>query len=154
MKKTLTRFMKTIAVVIVTILLCYGLARVYLYHEAARAEHMMRDLGDIKIGDPESQALPILKRYGSYRTAPEYLAKFDKSDDDYEGEIGPSRIYYFSDRANTGIFSRITRVILGGLSPRFRRAIGLRRWNVDGRVGIKENSVTVVRGGGVGRGQP
>ncbi len=122
------------------------LARGYLYYEAARAKHMMRELGDIKVGDPESEALPILKRYGNYRKAPEDLAKFDKADYEYEAEIGPSGIYYFIDRGSTGVFCRMTRAVLNGLNPRLRRAIGLRRWSVDGRVGIKENSVTIVRG--------
>jgi hypothetical protein len=112
----------------------------------SRAEHMMRELGDVKIGDPESQVLAILQRYGNYRKAPEDLAKFDKVDYEYEAEIGPSGLYYFIDRGSTGMFCRMTRAVLSSLNPRLRRAIGLRRWSVDGRVRIKENSVTIVRG--------
>jgi hypothetical protein len=145
-KKMAARFAMAIAATLVVALSCYGLARGYLYYEAARAELMMRELGDIKVGDPESEALPILKRYGNYRKAPEDLAKFDKADYEYEAEIGPSGIYYFIDRGSTGVFCRMTRAVLNGLNPRLRRAIGLRRWSVDGRVGIKENSVTIVRG--------
>jgi hypothetical protein len=146
MKKTAERFGLAIAGTLVVALSCYGLARAYLYYEAARAEHMMRELGDVKIGDPESQVLAILQRYGNYRKAPEDLAKFDKADYEYEAEIGPSGIYYFIDRGSTGMFCRMTRAVLSSLNPRLRRAIGLRRWSVDGRVGIKENSVTIVRG--------
>ena len=145
-KKTTTRFATAIAATLVLALSCYGLARVYLAYEGARAEHMMKELGDVKIGDPESQVLAILQRYGNYRKAPEDLAKFDKADYGYEAEIGPSGIYYFIDRDSTGMFCRMTRAVLSSLNPRLRRAIGLRRWSVDGRVGIKENSVTIVRG--------
>jgi hypothetical protein len=146
MKKTVERFGMAITAIFVLVLSCYGLARGYLYYDAARAQRLMKELGDIKIGDPESEALPIIKRYGTYRKAPEYLAKFDKSDDDYEGEIGPAGIYYLIDRADTGMLYRITRAIVSGLNPRLRRAIGLRRWNVYGRVGIKEKCVNVVSG--------
>ena len=146
MKKTTARLVLAIAATLILAVSCYGLARGYLYYEAARAEHMMRELGDVKIGDPESQVLPILQRYGNYRKAPEDLAKFDKADYEYQVEIGPSGIYYVIGRANTGIFYRITRKVLSGLSPQFRRAIGLRRWNAYGRVGIKENRVTLVSG--------
>jgi hypothetical protein len=145
MKKT-TKFVLAIAATLVLVLSCYGLARAYLYYEAARAERMLKELGDVKIGDTESQALAILQRYGNYRKAPEDFAKFDKADYEYQVEIGPSGIYYVVDRARTPIFYRITRSVLSGLSPQFRRAIGLRRWNVYGRVGIKENRVALVLG--------
>jgi hypothetical protein len=62
MKKTAPRFGLAIAATFVLVLSCYGLARAYLYYEAARAERMMKELGDVKIGDPESQALAILQR--------------------------------------------------------------------------------------------
>ncbi len=146
MKKTTARFLLAIAATLVVALSCYGLARGYLAYEAARAERMLKELGDMKIGDPESQVLAILQRYGNYRKAPEYLAKFDKADYEYQVEIGPSGIYYVIDRANTAMFYRLTRAVLSGLRPQFRRAIGLRRWSVDGRVGIKENRVTLVWG--------
>jgi hypothetical protein len=142
MKKT-ARSSLAIAAALVLVLTCYGLARAYLYYEARRAESMIKELGDVKIGDPESQVLAIFQRYGHYRKSPDDLAKFDKADYEYEAEIGPSGIYYFIDRANTGIFYRITRAVLGGLNPPFRRAIGLRRWSVDGRVGLREKRVTI-----------
>ncbi|MGB8581578.1 MAG: hypothetical protein WCD47_12210 [Candidatus Sulfotelmatobacter sp.] len=145
MKKTAARFVLAITATFVLVLSCYGLARAYLYYEAARAERMLKELGDVKIGDTESQVLPIL-RQGNYRKAPEYLAKFDKADYEYLVEIGPSGIYHLIDRANTAMSYRITRAVLSGLRPQFRRAIGLRRWNVYGRVGIKENRVTLVSG--------
>jgi hypothetical protein len=145
-KKTTTRFATAIAATLVLALSCYGLARVYLAYEAARAERMLKELGGVKIGDTESQVLPILQRYGNYRRVLEPWTKFDKNDYEYQVEIGPSGIYYVIDRANTCKFYRMTRAILSGLSPRLRRAIGLRRWNVYGRVGIKENRVTLVSG--------
>ena len=52
-------------------------------YEAARAERMLKELGDVKIGDPESQVLAILQRYGNFQKSPEYLAKFDKADREY-----------------------------------------------------------------------
>lgn len=138
--------MLAMAATFVLVLSCYGLARASLYYEAARAERMLKELGDVKIGDTESQVLAILRRYGNFRKAPEYWAQFDNADYEYQVEIGPSGIYYLVDSANTPMFYRITRSVLSGLSPRFRRAIGLRRWNVYGRVGIKEDRVTVVWG--------
>jgi len=145
MKKAPARFALAIAATFVLMLSCYGLARAYLYYEAARSEHMLKELGNVKIGDPESQVLAIL-RQGNYRRAPENLAKFDKADYEYQTEIGPSGIYYLVDRATTGALYHMSRAILGGLNPRLRRAVGLRRWNVYGRVGIKENRVTLVSG--------
>jgi hypothetical protein len=146
MKKTTARIALAIVATVVLVLSCYGMVRAYLYYEAARAERMMRELGDVKTGDTESQVLAILQQYGNYRKAPEYLAKFNKADYEYLVEIGPSGTYHVIDRANTAMFYRITRAVLSGLSPQFRRAIGLRRWNVYGRVKIKENRVTLVSG--------
>ncbi len=146
MKKT-TKFVLAIAAALVLVLSCYGLARAYLYYEAARAEHMMRELGDVKLGDSEAQVLPILERYGSWRRVLEPYTQGDKTDYEYMVDIGPSGIYYFYvDPASTGMFYRITRAVLGNLNPRLRRAIGLRRWNVYGRVGFKEKRVKLVVG--------
>ncbi len=62
-------------------------------------------------------------------------------------DIGPSGIYYYYvDPANTSMFYRITRAVVGDLNPRLRRAIGLRRWNVYGRVGFKDKRVKLVVG--------
>lgn len=67
MRKTPARFLLAIAAILVLVLICYGLARAYLYYEADRAEHMMRELGDVKLGDSEAHVLPILERYGTRR---------------------------------------------------------------------------------------
>src|SRR5208283_2552433 len=67
MKKIPARFVLAIVATLVLVLTCYGLARAYLYYEAARAERMMRELGDVNIGDSEAQVLPILERYGTRR---------------------------------------------------------------------------------------
>ena len=146
MKKTPARFVLAIAATLVLVLSCYGLARACLYYEAARAEHMLKELGDIKICDPESQVLAIMQQYGDCRKLIDPLTKFDKADYEYLIDIGPSGIYYLVDRANIGAFYRITRAVLGSLNPRLRRAIGLRRWDVYGRVGLKDKRVKVVAG--------
>jgi len=147
MKNKPRRFVLAIAATLVLVLICYGLARAYLYYEAARAEHMMRELGDVKLGDSEAQVLPILERYGTWRRFLEPYTKGDKTDYEYMVDIGPSGIYYYYvDPANTSMFYRITRAVLGNLNPRLRRAIGLRRWNVYGRVGFKDKRVKVVVG--------
>ena len=148
MRKTPARFLLATAATLVLVLICYGLARAYLYYEAARAEHMMRELGDVKLGDSEAQVLPILERYGDCRGSlllQPYPA-FDKSDHECLVEIGPSGIYYLVDPDNASRFYPITRAILSSLNPRLRRAIGLRRWNVYGRVGFKDKQVKVVYG--------
>jgi hypothetical protein len=146
MKKTTARFVLAIAATLVLMLGCYGLARVYLYHEATRAERMLKELGDVKIGDSDAQVLTILERYGRCRSVLEPYTKVDKTDYECLVEIGPAGIYYVVSRANTGMFCRITRAVLSSLNPRLRRAIGLRRWNVYGRVGFKDNKATVVFG--------
>ena len=70
-----------------------------------------------------------------------------KTDYEYMVDIGPSGIYYYYvDPANTSMFYRITRAVMGSLNPRLRRAIGLRRWNVYGRVGFKDKRVKFVVG--------
>jgi hypothetical protein len=146
MKKMSARFVLAIAATLVLVLTCYGLARAYLYYEAARAERMMAELGGVNIGDSEGQVLPILERYGSWRRVLRPYTKVDKTDYEYLVDIGPSGIYYVVDRANTSMFDRITRAVLGSLKPRLRRAIGLRRWNVYGRVGFKDDKAKVVEG--------
>jgi hypothetical protein len=146
MRKTPARFVLAIATTLVLVLICYGLARAYLYYEAARAEHMMKELGDVKLGDSEGQVLPILERYGTWRRFLEPYTKDDKTDYEYLVDVGPSGIYYVVDRANTSMFYRITRAVLGNLNPRLRRAIGLRQWNVYGRVGFKDKQVKIVEG--------
>lgn len=147
MKKAPARVVLAIAATLVLVLICYGLARAYLYYEAARAEHMMRELGDVKIGDSEAQVLPILQRNGTWRRFLEPYMGSVKTDYEYMVDIGPSGIYYFYfDPANTSMFYRITRAVVGNLNPRLRRAIGLRRWNVYGRVGFKDKRVNVVVG--------
>ncbi|MGC2248089.1 MAG: hypothetical protein WA609_15890 [Terriglobales bacterium] len=147
MKKTTARFVLAIAVTLALVLICYGLARAYLYYEAARAEHMLRELGDVKLGDGEAPVLPILQRYGTCRRFLEPYMGNVKTDYEYMVDIGPSGIYYYYvDPANTSMFYRITRAVVGDLNPRLRRAIGLRRWNVYGRVGFKDKRVTFVVG--------
>jgi hypothetical protein len=146
MKKISARFVLVIAVTLVLVLTCYGLARAYLYYEAARGERMMSELGGVKIGDSERQVLPILAKYGNWRRVLKPYTKVDETDYEYLVDIGPSGIYYVVDRANTSMFDRITRAVLGSLNPRLRRAIGLRRWNVYGRVGFKDDKARFVEG--------
>jgi hypothetical protein len=147
MKKTPARFVLAIAATLVLVLSCYGLARAYLYYEAARAERMMRVLADVKLGDSEVQVLPMLEQYGTWRRFLEPYTYSDKTDYEYMVDIGPSGIYYYYvNPANTSMFYRITRAVVGNLNPRLRRAIGLRRWNVYGRVGFKDKRVKLVVG--------
>jgi hypothetical protein len=107
---------------------------------------MLKELAAIKIGDSEGQVLPILERYGSCRGVLEPYTEVDKTDYECLVEIGPSGIYYAVNRANTRMFYRLTRAVLSSLNPRLRRAMGLRRWNVYGRVGFKDNKAKVVLG--------
>jgi hypothetical protein len=146
MKKTTARFVRAIGAIFVLALGCYGLARAYLYYEAVRAERMIKDLGNVKIGDSEDQVLLAMKGYGKCRWTSESYAKVDKTEYECLVEVGPSGIYYVVDRGNTSIFYRITRAVLSSLNPRLRRAIGLRRWNVYGRVGFKDKQAKVVFG--------
>jgi hypothetical protein len=146
MKKTLVRFLLAIAAILVLLLSCYGLARAYLAYEADRAGRMLKELAAVKIGDSEEQVLPMLQRYGSCRGSLQLYTKVDKTDYECLVEIGPSGIYYIVDRANAGMFYRITRAILSSLNPRLRRAIGLRRWSVYGRVGFKNDKAKVLEG--------
>ena len=146
MKKTPARFGLAIAATFALVLGCYGLARAYLAYEADRAGRMLKELAAVKIGDSEGQVLPMLEQYGNCRGLLQPYKTVDKTDYECLVEIGPSGIYYIVDRANTGMFYRITRAILSSLNPRLRRAIGLRRWNVSGRVGFKDKQVKVVEG--------
>jgi hypothetical protein len=141
MKKIMVRSLLVIAVSLVLLLACYGLARAYLAYEAGRTGRMLRELEAVKIGDSEAQVLPMLQRYGHCQKLLVPWTTFDKTDYEYLVDIGPSGIYYLVDRASTGAFYRTTRAVFGSLNPRLRRAIGLRRWNVYGRVGFKENRV-------------
>ena len=146
MKKIPARFVLAIAATLVFVLSCYGLARAYLAYEADRAGRMLKELAAVKIGDSEAQVLPILERYGGCRGILEPYAKLDKTDYECLVEIGPSGIYYIVSRANTSMFYRMTRAVLSSLNPRLRRAIGLRRWSVYGRVGFKDKQAKIVFG--------
>jgi hypothetical protein len=148
MKKTPARFLLAMAIALVLVLSCYGLARAYLAYEAARAGRMLKELADVKLGDSEVQVLPILERYGGCRGSLllQPYAKLDKTDYECLAEIAPSGIYYIVDRANTSMLYRVSRAILSSLKPRLRRPIGLRRWNVYGRVGFKDKRVKLVVG--------
>ena len=88
----------------------------------------------------------MLQRYGDCRGSLRPYTGVDKTDYECLVEIGPSGIYYIVDRANTSKFYRMTRAVLSSFNPRLRRAIGLRRWNVYGRVGFKDKRVKVVVG--------
>jgi hypothetical protein len=143
MKKTAARFTLAMGGILVLALICYGVARAYLAYEATRAGQMLRELGGVKIGESEASVLLVMKRYGECRWTSAF-AKFDKADYECLIEIGPSGIYYIVDPGNTNRFYRMTRAILNSLNPRFRRAIGLRRWNVYGRVGFKDKQAKVV----------
>jgi excisionase family DNA binding protein len=142
MKKAPTRFLLAIAITMVLVLSCYGLARAYLVYEADRAGRMLKELAAVKIGDDEAQVLSMLQRYGNCRGLLQPYTKVDKTDYECLVEIGPSGIYYLVDRANTSMFYRFTRAILSSLNPRLRRAVGLRRWSVCGRVGFKDKQAT------------
>ncbi len=148
MKKRATRFPLAIAITLVLVLSCYGLARAYLAYEAAKAGRMLKELAAVKIGDSEGQVLSILERYGGCRGSLllQSYAKLDKTDYECLVEIGPSGIYYIVSSTNTQLFYRMTRAVLSSFNPRLRRAIGLRRWNVYGRVGFKDKRVKVVVG--------
>jgi hypothetical protein len=146
MKKTPARFLLAIAATLVLALTCYGLARAYLVYEADRAGRMLKELAAVKIGDDEAQVLSMLQRYGNCRGLLQPYTKVDKTDYECLVEIGPSGIYYLVDRANTSMFYRFTRAILSSLNPRLRRAVGLRRWSVCGRVGFKDKQAKVVFG--------
>ena len=146
MKKTATRFVLATAATLVLALSCYGLARAYLSYEAARAERMLKELGGVRIGDSEASVLRAMKRYGDCRGTLEPYTKVDKTDYECLVEIGPSGIYYIVNRGYTSRLYRMTRAILNSLNPRLRRAIGLRRWSVYGRVGFKDKQAKVVFG--------
>jgi len=146
MKKTPARFVLAIAATLVLLLTCYGLARAYLYYEAAQAERMFKELAAVKIGDSEARVLPILQRYGSWRRVLKPYTMVDKTDYEYLVDNGPSGINYAVDRPNISMFYRITRAVLGSLNPRLRRASGLRLWNVYGRVGFKDDKAKFVEG--------
>jgi len=111
MKKIPARFVLATAATFVLVLSCYGLARAYLYYEAARAERMLKELAAVKIGDSEAQVLPMLERYGSCRGVLEPYTKVDKTDYECLVEIGPSGIYYVVNRANTSMFYRFCTTI-------------------------------------------
>jgi hypothetical protein len=147
MKKIIARFVLVTAAAIIFVLICYGLAQAYLAYEITRAGQMLKELEAVKLGDNEASVLPILRKYDGFRRAPEEWAKFDKADYENLVEIGPSGVYAVADRTNTCMFYRVTRAVLSSLNSRLRRAVGLRRWNVWGRIGFKNNRVIVVVGG-------
>lgn len=146
MRRTAARFVLAIAATLVVVLSSYGLARVYLAYEANRAGRMLTELADVKIGDGEAQVVSLLERYGSCRRVLKPYTEVDETDYEYLVDIGPSGIYYLVDRAKIDAFPRMTRAVLSSLNPRLRRAIGLRRWDVYGRVGFKDKQVKLVVG--------
>lgn len=129
-----------LAVALGLMLTLYGSARFYLLYEVHMAQGLLRDLGAVQIGSDEASLLPILREYQGYRRVS--VIKDYEQDHEYLFEIGPGP----ESSNHTSKFGKVARAALGNLNHRFRRAIGLRSWNVVGRIGLQGTRVVVVSG--------
>jgi hypothetical protein len=147
--------LRAIAAALALVLLCYGLARAYLVHEITRAGQMLNDLEAVKIGDSEGSVLLISRKYDGYRWAPTMFSKLHENPDyEYVLEVDPWRFWHIDTETNhAGKLDRMIRTASTTVAPRVRRATGLRRWSVLGRISFRQNRVVAVTGTAVVEGR-
>jgi hypothetical protein len=144
MTKTLLRriFLLT-ATLAVIVIVCYGAALAYLAYESRRASRMLQELASVNIGDNQASAVPLLQKYGGFRSAPQFRSRLDDFDYQYYSEFDPLLL---NQAAHPSKFASVIRMAATRIYPRLRRAMGLRRWHVLGFISVKQGRVKDVTG--------
>lgn len=144
--------LRVMACLLGVVFISYAAVRGLLAYEASRAGRMMHDLKSVRIGDIEPSLLPICKKYDGYRWVSKFRGPYDERPDyEYVLEVNPWRFELLTNHPRR--FDSTIRRISALINPRFRRAIGLRRWNVIASVALKEGRVIGVSSAAVVEGK-
>jgi hypothetical protein len=145
-KRTRRRLGLVTAVAFAAIVIGYGSLSAYLAHQSRRAADLLHDLESVRLGDSEVSVLVLSQRHTSARQVPNSPAnvneEYQEPDFEYLFEVDPWRINVPADHVS--ILDSAIRVATATIGPRLRRTIGLRRWNVAGRIGFKRGRVIAV----------
>lgn len=143
-RTVLMGFVWAIGCVAGSIVICFVAIRVYLAHEARRAGELLKDLQSVEIGESEATARSISQKYGGYQWVNIYKPDYDDSDYEYIPAVNPWR--YGTISGHTTRFDQQIKSLANKVSPRWRHALGLRKWLVGGDIRIKKGRVVSVSG--------
>jgi len=137
MGRALTLGTRLLMVAVAVLLFSYAAIWSRLAYEARRASQLLAAVQNVNVGDSEDSIRPILERYGGNRWDKQLGSNEDYS---YVLQINPWRFPMLSDSKSNGILPSIEPT----LNPRFRRAVGIRKWMVVSDIAIKNNRVVGV----------
>jgi hypothetical protein len=120
-------------------------AHAYLAYEAHLAGILLRDLQSLKIGQSESSALWVSRKYGGVQWVNKFQPDYDRSDYTYDVQINPWFYDAVPGKTPTGIH-RTLRSFVKKTPPAWRHALGLRKWLVGGDIRIKAGIIDSVSG--------
>jgi hypothetical protein len=107
---------------------------------------MLHDLESVRLGDSEASVLPLAQRQDGHRQVPEFPKngnlRYEEPDYEYLLKVDPWHIYV--PVGHIGTVDSAIRAATATISPRLRRAIGLRRWWVVGSIGLKQGRIIAV----------
>jgi hypothetical protein len=113
-------------------------------YETRRAADLLSDLESVKIGEPESEALAISQQYDGHRWTVQDKRDFNGADYVYALEINPWHCSSLFGRIRR--FDRTASVLRNGISPKWERRLGFRKWVVSGGFAISNGRVVGVSG--------
>jgi hypothetical protein len=113
-------------------------ALLILVFQIRRASQLLEEVQNVSVGDSENSVGPILERFHGHRWDVQLGSVEDYN---YVFEINPWSFPTLSSNEPRGKVHAVDRV----LSPRFRRAIGFRRWMVGSEIAIKQHRVVAVQ---------
>ena len=145
-RKTVKRLCFVIAMAFAMVVICYGTIRVYLAQQSRRAGEILHDLALVRLDDSEASVLPLYQKHDGHRQVPTLPGNINKEyeepDYEYLFEVDPWRINELA--GHTSKLDSAIRAATTTISPRLRRAMGLRRWRVAGYIGFKQTRVIAV----------
>jgi hypothetical protein len=152
----------TIAALGVVVLLAIS-ARAYVEYEVHRATTMLAEVGRLQIGDTEAVALPLVTKYSGFKWTPERPSDLGPRDNWISQWAYEHRLKTMSDHAyvfdvnpwgfpdGAGILwgerrrlDAVLRAILCTVPIRVRPLIGMRDWNAQVQISIRNGRVSNV----------
>jgi hypothetical protein len=109
-----------------------------LAFQIQRASRLLEEVRSVNVGDGENSLRPILERFGGSRWDVQLGSHEDYN---YVLEVNPWSFPIVSSDASRRRVQAIERV----LTPRFRRAIGIREWVLESDIAIKQHRVVAVQ---------
>jgi hypothetical protein len=138
MRRRLGVVVRVVAATALALLFSYLTALLILVFQIRRASQLLEEVQSLSVGDSENSVGPILERFHGHRWDVQLGSVEDYN---YALEINPWGFPTLSSNEPRGRVQAVDRV----LSPRFRRAIGFRRWMVSSEIAIKQHRVVAVQ---------